>query len=442
VAKLSICNEFGRNSTVMAIEPASQCIAHCTYCFAELNRRRQQSNKTRRFDDNGSFERIIERATGPNYDPTNFLEWAVVNRIPFTYANGVEPFQDIRQAIGILKTCESLDIPLFIQTKGVNFESAWDYLEPLYDNSCLFISMGSDDDRVIKRFEPSTPLSAERWRIIEKLCDNGFDVILALSPYHEEWHNDPASMIKRAADMGVEGVFYDRLHLNSKQAQTATDPKMVEFARQEWTPKAYSHLETIYSTCLENDLAFTMNRGKAIVQGVFPTRDTISSADSYERGQDWPYHDDAFYNAVELFYDEQETDDETPIVAYWDDILAWTERNIRHDQPFKTSILSELIPFRKLAPAWVKSLGEYAPIQEVLRAFYNSGQRGQFGWSHPFTRIAIKENGDPWRDQNGNLVCVYAPNSEPNKRGLMVVPDLKDLRVFEIVDDDEEDEDA
>src|SRR6202012_5922366 len=125
------------------------------------------------------------------------------------YANTVEPFQDVVQAHSLLKILDRLSIPLFIQTKGYNFDEVFDHLRPFHDNANLFLSFPCDNDAIIKRFEPGTPKAAHRYSVIEKAADAGFHVTLALSPYHEDWQDDPVPFIRRCHSLGARSVFVD-----------------------------------------------------------------------------------------------------------------------------------------------------------------------------------------------------------------------------------------
>lgn len=428
MARLTLYNEFGESSMLLAIEPASKCIAHCTYCFAELSRRKQWGEGKRSHEDPGTFESTIEKATGPNYDPTDLPQWAIRNRIPISYANTVEPFQDLAQAAGILKTCDTLGLPLVVQTKGINFDEVWPTLKSMRDNIALFVSMGTDDDRAIRRFEPSTPLSAERWRIMEMAADAGIDVILAMAPYHEDLCEDPRAMVRRAKSIGVECVFFDHLRLHRRQREAATDAAMVKLATKEWDAKAYAHAEAIYRECIDQGLDYINNHGEPITTGCFPTRDEIAKSSSFKDGGIWPYYDIAFHNAItDMYLDLPEHE---PLLAFWADIIGWIERDTKIDQVFSRTSVSSLMAYNGLSPAWKSSLGEYAPAREYLRAFFNTGKRGQFVWSHPYVRMAVHPDGSPWTDLEGNLVVAYDPFNHVGKGDRVVVEDPGDYRSF------------
>lgn len=413
MAIFRLLNEFGREPVCLALEPARQCIAHCTYCFAALNSRAQSKGKRKSHEDSGTFESTVEKAFSSAYDPSNFLQWAVHNRMPVGFANTVEPFQDIPQAQNILRIAQKIDLPLFVQTKGVNIDAVWDDLVPLADNAVLFVSFPTPDDRVIKRFEPGTPLSAARIRLIERAADAGFHVILALAPYHEEWCDDPYGFVESAAAWGVDEVFFDHLHLNKRQREVATDPAIVTLAYPgEYSEKRVNHLIAIYAACVDNDLEFSTLRSHPITHGVFPSVPSICPPGIFARGYEWPYHDGFLFSELESLYPE---DDIGPVIVTWQAVLDSMEMNGDPiDQPISMSSMRDLMAVKELSPAWLHILGDAAPLREYFRAIWNHPSKTQFGWRHPFMRIAMRPDGTPWIDGQGNAVAVYAPDTEPS----------------------------
>lgn len=401
---------MGHSSIVLALEPANKCTAHCTFCFAELNKKSQANGKQRRDEDPGTFEATIEKAFGPNYDPTNFLQYSLKNRYPLGYANTVEPWMDVLQATSIHKTCDKLNLPLFLQSRGTNFEEIWSSLRPLHDNAVLFVSFPSPDDRVIKRFEPGTPKAAQRWTMIERASNAGFHVILALAPYHEDWIADPYSFVKEAVERGVGGVFLDRLHLNRRQVEACTDPVTIALSKAEPGPKLMGHLRDIHQACADANIAFHTLNSACTELGLLNTQRDLSPPNVFKRGQDWNYSDSAFLLDLDHITFAQDPSDDGPVVVEWAQALAAMEAEGRIDQPFSMSSMRDLMCVKNLAPAWIRSLGKAAPIREYYRALWNSPSKTTFGWHHRYTRIATDPKGEPYRDGQANLVMLYDPN--------------------------------
>lgn len=412
MAILRLLNEFGLSDVILALEPARKCVCHCTYCFAELNSKAQAKGRTKSFEDKGTFESTIEKACGPDYDPTNFLQWSVRNRLAMGYANTVEPFQDLPQATGILKTTAALKIPLFIQTKGHNFAEVWPLLKEQADNIVLFVSFPTPDDRALKRFEPGTPRAADRIRVIETAASAGIPVILALSPYHEDWCRDPGGFVRDAISWGVESVFLDRLHINRRQEDVAADRVMVEMAKRPYDDRTFEHLDAIYESIVDGGIGFIANDLGYPAHGYPFTQTSICPGRSFERGRAWPYHHGKFLTELDLLAVSDEEDE--PIVVTWTEALKAMEADGGIDQadggidqPFSRSSLRELMVLKNLPSQWLRSIGEVAPIRDYYRALWNTPTRHSFAWMHPHARVAERPDGQPWTDENGDIVMVF-----------------------------------
>lgn len=433
MAEFRLLNEFGSESVILALEPARKCVAHCTYCFAELNRRKQAQGRSRNIEDPRSFERVFERAAGPDYDPTDFLQWALKNRLPVGWANTVEPFQDVAQARAILTLCDKMNTPLFVQTKGINIDAVWDKLLPFSGNASIFVSMGSDDDRVIRRFEPGTPLSEQRWALMERAARAGFHVTLALAPYHEDWVDDPVRMIQRAASIGVQEVFFDRLHLNSRQKETATDKALIGLTDNVNVRKVLNHVIAIYATTIDLGMDWVTCRRDIIRWGAVPTLPAICPDSAVSRGRPWPYAEGRIFQPLYTIHDD--APDDGPIVVKWEHALHLMETNDAVREPFRVSVLENLMVVQGLPAAWKRALGRETTMPDLHRAMWNTAKAGGFVWRSPHASVAVRPGGakEPWLDEQGNIVMIFDPTRDTRKRlDFREVEDLDELRTLTI----------
>lgn len=405
--------------------------------FAELNARTQYKGKTRRYDDPSTFESTLTRAFGPSYDPSDFLQWALVNKLVLGFANTVEPFQDEIQADAILRSCDLHGLPLFVQTKGVNFDAVWDRLRPFHDNANLFVSLPTTNQSIIKRFEPGTPPASARLAMVEKAAKAGFFVTLALSPYHEDWVDHPKAFVKLAHSLGARSVFFDRLHLNRRQREAATDKAMVGLANKSessvWTQKCLDQYIEIYETCAELDIPIFCPSGIPAVFGLCNTTPTISPPGVYSRGLAWPYNDGLLFMLFhEWFYgdpdyDENNRNEYESIIVRWSDVLSLMESGRGVSQEFSFSSMRDLICVKTLPPNWMKHLQPAAPMAEYYRALWNDPGKGQFAWRHPWAKIALTPEGSPWTDDGGNVIMIVDPDIGIEGRS-RIVEDLDKYR--------------
>jgi DNA repair photolyase len=447
MAILRHLNEFGLESTVWELSPARGCVASCTYCFAELNARVQKSGKSRNLVDDGSFESNLTRAYSDSYDPSNFMQWSLRNRIPICFSNSVEPFQNISQSRAILRTLDKFSIPLWIQTKTLNLAEVYDELKPFHDNSSILISFPTDDDQIIKRFEPGTPRASSRIAAIEKLSSMGFHVTLGLSPYHPEWNESPSAFVSRMHSAGISSVFFDRLHLSQRQRKAVTDPVMLSLASRTesgtWDQQTFDHYQAIWETC--RDLSLPIYCGSMVPQilGLPNTSVSVTSPDSISRGTYWTYHDGLIHHNLfaefhdDIFCSRYDSDPESyagqdSLLITWSTILSLIEQGQPISQPFAYSSLSDLLVIKNLPAPWISHLKPSAPISEYFRALWNSPSRKQFVWRNPLTRIAMRPDGSPYTDPEGNIIMLYDPWFSPDPGMERIEPSLSSFSTLEV----------
>jgi len=425
MAILRLGNEFSRENAILALDPARTCISKCTYCHVALSQQVQYANK--KFDpaDSSTFESLISRAFSPSYDPSNIIEYSLFNKYPVCYSANVEPFQDIPQAIGILKTLDHFGIPVVFQTKGFNFHHVWDYIKPFHDNSSIYLSFPTPNQDIIKRFEPNTPTASDRASIIKKAADHGFQVTLGLAPYCDEWIDDPAAFIIEMVDLGITAVYFDCLHLNRRQRAIARDKAMVKLAinveHTEWSKSLLSHYEIIYDTCLDLDITLYGAGPIPVLYGYNNTIPTNGEVNGITRGKLFNYNDGEVILFLESqflgqdWYDPSDRDLDDSLIVTFSDVMKILESRGRIDQHFSFSSMRDLIAIKTLPATYQQILKPSAPLREYFRLLWNDPCPSRFCWRHPWVRVCYKLDGTPHTDHEGNVIMIFDPDYEEGR---------------------------
>jgi hypothetical protein len=418
-------SEIGLNDTLLVLEPSRDCIAHCTWCYAALNRKAAGwAGKSRQAETADSFARHVNRAFGPDYDPADFRQWALRNKLPITWASGVEPFQSVPQALATLEIIDRLDLVVFIQTRATNWREVWDAVKSRAGQLALYVSMPSDDPAYLKRYEPGTPSASERWALIDAAVTAGIPTMLAVAPYHPDWCPDPAGLVRRAIARGISAVFFDPLHLSGRQLEAATDPTLAALAASAWDGRTVAAAADAKAECVAAGMAWHTVGWRAPIHRLESTGDYGWAA--YRDARPFGYVDDAFFAPLHRMTD---ADDAPPVALTFADALAWMEAAGPIDQPFAWSSLGhELIAAKTLPAAWVATLRPTATLAAYLRALWNDPRPNGFAWRHPFVRLAVRPgSGEPWLSPEGDAVMIFDPNHGP-KRLRRVVDDLGAFR--------------
>lgn len=420
--ELKLISELGVNDTLAVLEPAKVCVGHCTWCYAQLNRR--SNGLAMRTEAPDTFRLNVNKAFGPAYDPQDLLQWGLRHKLPVTWSSGVEPWQDLAAAGAAWDVIERLDLPVFVQTRGTNWREVFPRLRAHAEQSCLYVSLPSDDPAYVKRFEPGTPQVAERLALVDAAVAAGVPTMAALAPYRPEWCADPAALVADLARRGVGGLLFDPLHLNLRQRQTCGDREAVRLAALGWDDALVAHAQAVRdaAAALGLSLWVTDRRGLQYDVGSRGAWDRVR----YRDATHLRYHDERWLELVERLA----TADERPLLLTWDQCLAVMEEHGTIDQPFRWA------PFRgaflqcaKLVPQWQARLRPAAPLRDYLRAFWNTpGKRG-FVWSAPFTRLAVGAGGRPLVSSTGDAVLAYDPWND-SRQAVQRVDEPEDWDVF------------
>lgn len=188
------------------------CSHACVYCFANLNKPDRVFNAP-------ATLRFLAK-----YHQRHTLAATLLQQgYPVVISNRCDPFaaSNYRQALPILETMTALEIPMQFQTRGgYGIDTALAYLKP----AVWYISIETDNPDLARRLSPGGPDLPARWALVEQLIGLGHGVVLGMNPCVPEWAPDPRAILRRAKRLGVEGVWFELLHLDSKRQTKRMTP--------------------------------------------------------------------------------------------------------------------------------------------------------------------------------------------------------------------------
>jgi DNA repair photolyase len=413
---LKIINQLGLNDTLIVLEPSRKCVARCVFCYVDLNHKLAAARgKPRPLEAPDSFSRHVNRAFGPDYDPTDFLQHALHERLVISWASGVEPWQDAAQARAILDVADRLDLPLFIQTRGTNWREVWPQVLARAGQIALYVSMPSPDPAYIKRYEPGTPPPSEREAMIRAAAEAGIPVMLSLAPFHPDWCADIPGYVRTAVEeWGVKGVFFDPLHLNRDQLSVAGDKTLAGLVETTWTDRGIAQLAEARALVVGRGLSWYTPTWKAPIHRL-ETSDPFGWL-TYRNARRFGYHDEAIFEAVHPLI---EADDAPPLLVTWEAALAAMEAPGAIAQRFSWRSLGQPIiggftrPGKHPSGGWLERLKgpAGATVADYLRGYWNNPRAGGFFWRHAFVRLAVKPDGSPRLTPSGDALAVFDVNT-------------------------------
>jgi DNA repair photolyase len=103
------------------------------------------------------------------------------------------------------------------QTKGGTPDQVNELLDILDYKACFYVTITSDIPELAETLEPGAPPVDKRFEMIERLVKAGHYVQVGLNPCVRQWIKDPKALIKRIANAGADGVWFESLHFDVSQ---------------------------------------------------------------------------------------------------------------------------------------------------------------------------------------------------------------------------------
>jgi len=133
------------------------------------------------------FQRIFDDKI---IDIHSWVEWSIYKKYFFEVGTIGEPFQPADEQFGatkgLLDLFKAYKYPLYVCTKGnllITNEKYYDALVDLKKSGLIVdVSLISNQDDLIRKYEPRSPLASERMKLIKRLCDDGVNVTISARP--------------------------------------------------------------------------------------------------------------------------------------------------------------------------------------------------------------------------------------------------------------------
>lgn len=209
----------------------NRCSHGCVYCFANLNRpdRRGDANdllKIARWYESGStcIEFEAMRAGHPVLVANDSDPCALSNAPTFGALHDASRQHGFR---------------LVYQTRGGDAEAEARIVSD--DPTCVYVSLTTDRDDIVKEYEPGCPTFSRRLDFIRRLRQRGHMVIVGLNPFIPSWWSDIEGALSALAALGVQHIWHQPLHLS--RFQVAAMPESVRLKKSEFVDYGMKRVE-------------------------------------------------------------------------------------------------------------------------------------------------------------------------------------------------------
>jgi len=232
------------------------CTNWCVYCYARYLDKFALERQHKVFDPASvrlekidkvkkQMEKIFDLG---QYDETNFIDWAIRNRLAIECGTMGEPFQEndltFRSTYGFLQILNHYDYPLYVNTKANLLVKSPEYFNLLTSLKHLIVdvTLPGLDDEALKKWEPRAPLASERFELVKRLVDKGANVIISCRPLvpgvtEVNFEN----YLERLIGAGIKGIHLRPMFImpNMRSTNRTFFDKVIKENNFEWAKKMY-----------------------------------------------------------------------------------------------------------------------------------------------------------------------------------------------------------
>ena len=199
---LTAGNQFKMCGNPFRIDTYRNCDFGCRYCFANA---RQggfgDNNKMLKSLDIEWLERQFEKAFVDEKEYKDITIELLKHRVPLHMGGLADMFQsrewEQHVTYDAIKVCNKYNYPIMFSTKVASLpDEYWDILDPKIH--AFQISLFSDDDDYIRKYETNTPSATERIAFMKELHERGFWVSVRIQPLINVEH--AINLVKKCRD--------------------------------------------------------------------------------------------------------------------------------------------------------------------------------------------------------------------------------------------------
>ena len=217
---------------------SGSCSNFCSYCYARQVSQGGLARQGIKYDPQtikvGNLNAIAKACNTifneNKYDSRSYQHYWLLHRGLIENGTMSDPFlkeeATMLNTYNLLQLANGYKLPLYFNTKGnalINSEKHFDAVCELNKNGgTLFdVSLTSNNDKLIKKFEPKAPLPSERLELIKRMTENNVDVIASARPIIKGVTDfDYENYIGELCDAGVKSIHLRTLIISGKQLKS------------------------------------------------------------------------------------------------------------------------------------------------------------------------------------------------------------------------------
>jgi len=333
---------------------------------------------------------------------------------------------EMKNTLNLLKLATTYRLPIYFNTKGNALIESEEHFNAVCEHnktagSLFDVTLCSNNDKLLKKFEPKAPLASKRMELIKRLTDNNIDVVASARPILKSVTDfDYENYIGELCDTGVTSIHLRTLILSGKTLKSAFWKNYAKEQGMVFKNISYRYPMDYFLDLFEraNDIAKPKGVVVTASHTLFFKFGTANKCDYSKVSQ--KIQDSLFKPGMETILHDTYKHRKKPQMLFYDEILR---PHIKRNQDFmnhkfliddKTSSLiwasscvmkvriKYLLSGRKIVKQSIWNGWEYGDEGSKLKSGYLSSINGIY--------IVVDKDNKQLLDEKGNLIYAYVPD--------------------------------
>lgn len=223
---LALTQQFRFCGNPLRCDFYKNCSFQCNYCFAKSHGGIDKFDKPIEIAKYEIVEKLFKRAFENDNETTNIVVELLRRKTPIHCGGMSDPFQPLEFKLHLtyrlIELSNKYGVPIVFSTKQCDLpQEYWDILDPKLQ--AFQISLISNDENWLKKYEPNTPTPTQRLDFMRKLKSKGFWVAMRVQPLIDL---DQAFEVMNVAQNIVDYIIVEHLKIatnNSDQIELFKD---------------------------------------------------------------------------------------------------------------------------------------------------------------------------------------------------------------------------
>jgi len=213
---------------------SGSCSNFCTYCYARQLSQGGLARQGIKYDPRtikvGNLDTIAKACNSifneEKCDPHSYQHYWLLHRGLIENGTMSDPFiheeTEMKNTLNLLKIATTYQLPIYFNTKGNALIESEEHFNAVCDlnktGGTLFdVTLCSNNNKMLKKFEPKAPPASDRMNLIKRLTDNNIDVVASARPIIKGVTDyDYENYIGELCDTGVSSIHLRTLIISGK----------------------------------------------------------------------------------------------------------------------------------------------------------------------------------------------------------------------------------